>query len=379
MLVGFGAMARTRTLLPLLTDPATPARAVSVCCLEQGEIEFQKIVLPWFSERGLPPPRYTPTPADALTLSPAPAAAVINTPNAMHASQVEQCLDAGVHVFVDRPIMLHSDDLPRLVERAAQANLLLFTGVQRRLETHFQHAYESVARQCDFGDLDTIRCVLAVGERPSSWRARHALVGGGVVIGTGYHLLDFAAWVAASRGERFGARAAGQVRFSAEHWMSPDVDPEIESSALGWVRSEGGVTISFDLSFSAPVGSVFELVDLRDRSGSRISICRDQRMRSRNPGHITHQRADGSVVTKHYNGAKITLSDALLPGDAQESRPLSDFVGKCASGGSLAEEHPCSGKASVPTWELVGRIYDLAKWQRRNAHVPTNGVRAGTP
>jgi predicted dehydrogenase len=377
-MVGFGAMARTRTLPQLLTDPATPVRVVSVCCLEQGEIEFQKIVLPWFSERGLPLPEFAPTLAGALAGLPAPGAAVVNTPNAQHACQVEECLDAGVHVFVDRPITLHTDDLPRLAERARKANLLLFTGVQRRLESHFRHAYEAVAFQRDFGDLDTIRCILAVGERPSGWRARHALVGGGVVIGTGYHLLDFAAWVAAAHGERFGARATGQVRFSAEEWMPPDVDPQIETSALGWVQSEGGVTVSFDLSFSAPVGSVFELVDLRDRSGSRITICRDQRMRSRNPGRITHQRADGSVATKHYNGAEFILSDALLPGGAQESRPLADFIRECVSDGSLARKHPCSDIASIPTWELIGRVYELAKWQRRNSDVPTSEIRTGT-
>jgi predicted dehydrogenase len=69
-----------------------------------------------------------------------PQAAVVCTPHALHAAQVRQCLLAGCHIYVEKPLALDCRDAEDLVRLAQERNVLLVLGLQRR--------YEGFARTC---------------------------------------------------------------------------------------------------------------------------------------------------------------------------------------------------------------------------------------
>lgn len=57
----------------------------------------------------------------------------ITTPNGLHYSQAKQCLEAGKHVLVEKPITLNSQQANNLLQIAKQQQLRLFCAMQLRL------------------------------------------------------------------------------------------------------------------------------------------------------------------------------------------------------------------------------------------------------
>lgn len=61
-----------------------------------------------------------------------PTAIFIHTPTPTHATYIEKCLRAGVHVYVDKPVSANAAEVKRLYQLAAQQGLLLTAGFNRR-------------------------------------------------------------------------------------------------------------------------------------------------------------------------------------------------------------------------------------------------------
>ena len=59
-------------------------------------------------------------------------ACMIHTPTETHAKYIEQALDNHWHVFVDKPISQNYEEVEKLIQKAYDMNLILFTGFNRR-------------------------------------------------------------------------------------------------------------------------------------------------------------------------------------------------------------------------------------------------------
>ncbi len=70
-------------------------------------------------------------------------ALVLATPAVMHYAQVKQALEAGKHVFVEKPLALNNAEGMELVELAKARNLILMVG--HILEYHPAVALQSSA------------------------------------------------------------------------------------------------------------------------------------------------------------------------------------------------------------------------------------------
>ncbi|MBS2964238.1 Gfo/Idh/MocA family oxidoreductase [Actinocrinis puniceicyclus] len=313
-----------------------------------GHGEFTQVIAPAFAAHGQPPPTYVPRLQDAIEAARAVCerpAAVIYTPNSEHAAQVMACIAADLDVFVERPFATPAHDAPRLVAAARDADVLFFTGVQRRLEASFRYLREVVGTRRGFGELASIRCTLAVGMRPTGWRLDPGLCHGGVVIDSGYHLLDCAAWLAEAGGAEITGSTTGFVELAVDPWAPGP----LETSAVGSLVGPTGVRLTFDLSYSAPVSSVFERLECRDAEGACVVVTRDQTLKSDRPGLVTHQQADGTVILDHVR----------LPGTPRQAAPLIGFL-RSRDERASAQEHPCSARHSLTTWQLTKEIYDHA-------------------
>ncbi len=116
---------------------------------------------------------------------------VVATPNDVHCRLTEQCLVAGRHVVVDKPLTLRSEEAVALARLAREKHLILSAYHNRRWD----------------GDFQTLRSVLASGRvgdpllfeshydryrlepKPGAWRETEA-AGGGILFDLGPHLID---------------------------------------------------------------------------------------------------------------------------------------------------------------------------------------------
>lgn len=363
--IGFGRYLRERVFKQLVAADPSILEVVAVTCLQGGNEEYEKIVVPVFRSAGLTAPEYLPELTDALSALSDCArhmTVIINTPTGLHAKQALACIDAGFDVYVERPITSHTDDLPQLVAAAKSIGVVLFTGSQRRLETSFQYLHDVVRYERDFHALASIRCTLSSGERPTGWRIDPILAGGGVLMDSGHHQLDYAVWVAGSVGHRFGTESIRYAYLSNAPWIT-DRAESVEATAVGHAQSDHGSELFFDLSYTAPRDAVFERIEVVDTDGAKVSITREQAKRRTEPGLVTHQRADGSIVSATIGNRVVMMHNAQISSKANTHGPLRSFLHAREGRENSWRTHPSSGASAVASWELVRAIYRHAEWR----------------
>jgi predicted dehydrogenase len=123
-------------------------------------------------------------------------AALVVTPHALHHEHALACFDAGLDVFLEKPMVTGIENAVDVVERARERDLVLQVGYQR----HFHPAYRELKRLVDageIGELQAASCYLGQDHvRPQSgtWRTDPDLAGGGQLYDSGSHLLDALLW-----------------------------------------------------------------------------------------------------------------------------------------------------------------------------------------
>jgi predicted dehydrogenase len=123
-------------------------------------------------------------------------AANVCTPHTLHHEHAAACLDAGMHVHVEKPMTTTTADARDLIRRADEHGCCLQVGYQR----HFRPAYRELRRVATSGQIGEVHmaaCHLAQnwieGQR-GEWRTNPDLSGGGQLIDSGSHLLDSLLW-----------------------------------------------------------------------------------------------------------------------------------------------------------------------------------------
>lgn len=123
-------------------------------------------------------------------------AVTIMTPHTLHFEQTMACLEAGLHVHLEKPMVTTTADALKLIEAARDRDLLLQIGYQR----HFHPAYREIKRLLEtdrLGDVHMVACYLAqdwIEIQRGTWRTDPDLSGGGQLIDSGSHLLDVLLW-----------------------------------------------------------------------------------------------------------------------------------------------------------------------------------------
>lgn len=169
-----------------------------------------------------------------------PEAVVIATPSRLHAPMVDAALDAGAHVFCEKPFCLDPADSDRLTARAAEAGKVAQVGY------HYRHvgAFGEMKRLVEAGAIGRITHVLAEAYGPvvlrskkSTWRSSKS-EGGGCLYDYAAHPLNLLNWY-------FGAPAqvSGAVLSSV---FSEEIDDEVFAT-LRWAE---GPTAQLSVNWS---------------------------------------------------------------------------------------------------------------------------------
>lgn len=158
------------------------------------------------------------TDADALLDDRAIDAVVIATRHGAHAQQACRALDAGKHVFCEKPLCLTLAELAEVQAVAARhPELVLMVGFNRRFAPHVEKMHALLGQVP--GPKAFVMTVNA-GAIPASHWTQDRADGGGRLLGEGCHFIDLLRFLAGSPIERANAVAMGprdSTRMADDH------------------------------------------------------------------------------------------------------------------------------------------------------------------
>lgn len=142
-------------------------------------------------------------------LDASPTAVLICTPPDTHLGIARRAVDAGAHLFIEKPIAPTLDGTDELIAAAESAGLVLMVGYNLRFQTGILKLHELIQKGVA-GDLFTIRAEF--GQYLPDWRpgadyraGYYARIesGGGILLDAS-HELDYLTWIAGSPESIYG-------------------------------------------------------------------------------------------------------------------------------------------------------------------------------
>lgn len=177
-------------------------------------------------------------------------AVVTCLPNALHFPSTLAAIEAGKHVFCEKPPTLNAAEMRVLQEEAAKRKLIYFFGRQARFSGAVLAARKLIAEgrlgAIYFGKTVFIRS-RGIPFGVGGWFTDKARAGGGALIDLGVHALD-SAWFLMGAPRPVAVTAAVFQNFK-HHVQLPVFD--VEDSAYGTIRFENGALVQFEVSWAA--------------------------------------------------------------------------------------------------------------------------------
>lgn len=119
-------------------------------------------------------------------------AVIISVPNAFHYQVVKDCLNAGLHTFIEKPFTLSPETSEELVALASEKSLSLQVGYVNRFCDSFQYVRKFIETQA-FGAVNNYKALMngpvITEEHTSGWRNDYKK-GGGCLNDYGPHCID---------------------------------------------------------------------------------------------------------------------------------------------------------------------------------------------
>ncbi len=137
--------------------------------------------------------KYCTTEEREVLSDPRVAAVFIATRHHQHTREVVAALDAGKHVFVEKPLALNEAELETVLEAARRAkSSLLMVGFNRRFSPFAQELKRFFA---GVHEPLTVHYRANSGYLPPEHWSQDPAQGGGRIIGEACHFIDFASWM----------------------------------------------------------------------------------------------------------------------------------------------------------------------------------------
>ncbi|MEX1018303.1 MAG: Gfo/Idh/MocA family oxidoreductase [Litorilinea sp.] len=231
-MVGCGRIGKAHLRTMLQMQATTEVVAV----LEPSPAAYADIA-PLFDAAQLPVPPNFPTLEELLTrLGSELDAVMINTPHAYHHDQAQACMEAGLDVLLEKPMVISGAEAESLMATRDRTGRLLVVAFPGSLSPRVRHAV-SLLRSGDLGRLLTVN-----GEAWEHWRVPNIgtwrqvpeIAGGGFFFDTGAHLLNT---VADLTGEDFVEVAA---------WLD-NLDTPVEIFGVAMAKLASGALVTFNV------------------------------------------------------------------------------------------------------------------------------------
>jgi myo-inositol 2-dehydrogenase/D-chiro-inositol 1-dehydrogenase len=181
------------------------------------------------------------------------------TPTSLHAQQTIAALDAGKHVFCEKPLALDPADCDRVIAVArAHPGQVAMVGFMRRFDPAYAEA-KRLLEQGALGQLFHIRCRSEDPVDPSGFFVRFAPTSGGIFLDCAIHDIDLVRWLL-DGAEALSVTATGTRTMHPALAACGDVD-----NGFATVTFAGGVVVTFHVSRTSHRGyeATMDLVGTR--------------------------------------------------------------------------------------------------------------------
>lgn len=238
-MIGVGGMARhhLRAILPNF-----PRTQVPVVCEPSPEAYAEVVRL--FAEYGrTPPPNEPDLPKMLEAYAGKLDAAFIITPHAYHHDQAKACLEAGLDVLLEKPMVLNVAEAESLIRVRDVTGRLLVVAFNGSLSPEIRAA-AALLRAGELGRIQSISATVWQNWQPNTagtWRQDPELAGGGFLFDTGAHMLNTVADLA---GEDFVEVAAWLDNNGAPVDILGVVMARLASGAFVTLHASGATTPS---------------------------------------------------------------------------------------------------------------------------------------
>jgi myo-inositol 2-dehydrogenase / D-chiro-inositol 1-dehydrogenase len=227
-IAGLGRLGQRHALT--LAHRTRHCELVAACSPVAAELEWAR------AELGVPSLH---TGFEALVADPRLDAVVLVTPTALHAGQAMAALEAGKHVFIEKPLALNLADCERVLAVAQRhPQCVALVGFVRRFDASYLHARQAI-EQGRIGKPFLVRSQTCDMNDPSGFFVGYAEHSGGIFMDCSVHDIDTARWMLGNpKAER--AFATGTIALHPGLAAHGDVD-----NGLAVVEFEGGARAVF--------------------------------------------------------------------------------------------------------------------------------------
>ncbi len=231
VMIGLGGMARYHVQHMLQQRDTTE---IVVVCEPSPQAYAATAAL--FEEAGLQPPPNEPDLGRLLSAWQAGLdAAFIITPHAFHHDQTVACLEAGLDVLLEKPMVINAAEAASLIRTRDRTGRLLVVAFPGSLSPQIRTAV-AMLRSGELGPILNISGTVWQNWGPNTagtWRQEPAISGGGFLFDTGAHMLNTVADLA---GEDFVEVAA---------WLDNNARP-VDTRAAVMARLASGALVTIN-------------------------------------------------------------------------------------------------------------------------------------
>ncbi|MHA6697200.1 bi-domain-containing oxidoreductase [Chryseobacterium sp. A321] len=152
---------------------------------------------------------------------------MITTRHNLHASMTVKSLEAGKHVFVEKPLALNAEELNSIINAQQSSGKTVMVGFNRRFSPHVEKM-KSLLGNSQMNVIATMNA----GNIPANVWVHDMLVGGGRIIGEACHFIDLITYLTGSKVKSVCMNAMGE---------NPEENTDCASILLKYENGSTGV------------------------------------------------------------------------------------------------------------------------------------------
>lgn len=167
-------------------------------------------------------------------------AVVICTPHTLHYQQAADCLDRGINVLVEKPMVCTVERAEKLLTKAEETNKTLMVSYQRHYQPEYLWAHNAIQR----GELGRIFYVSSYLSQnwagiTATWRGRRALSGGGELMDSGSHIVDIVCYLSQVKPVEVTALVSNEFAQDEEVDVLSSLSIRFENRAIASISING--------------------------------------------------------------------------------------------------------------------------------------------
>jgi len=164
------------------------------------------------------------------------------TPHNTHAELAQQCLDAGKHVVVEKPLAITLHECDRMIGTAHDKGLLLSTYHNRHWDGCILEAVDRIRNQGVIGEIVRVEAHMGRFDQPLDWWRSSKSISGGIHYDWGVHLLEYTFQLVDSRVLEVSGFSWDGV------WKTKWGEDTIEDEVSAIVRFESGALLNLRIT-----------------------------------------------------------------------------------------------------------------------------------